>query len=111
MRSAAGVAGRVVALSDRRLGYLYGRSYLERADAVAIGPDLPLRRGVAEPVDGAMRMPSTLPLTQLDFIYYRGLQMLRQFVPQKTTLESSTGIRSWARLSDHLPLVADFVLE
>ena len=55
--------------------------------------------------------PSTLPLTQLDFIYYRGLQMLRQFVPQKTTLESSTGIRSWARLSDHLPLVADFVLE
>ncbi len=54
------VAGRVVALSDRRLGYLYGRSYLERADAVAIGPDLPLRRGVAEPVDGAMRMPSTV---------------------------------------------------
>ena len=45
--------------------------------------------------------PSALPLLALDHIYTRGLQRLRQHVlhgPQ------------WARMSDHLPIVAEFAL-
>ena len=43
--------------------------------------------------------PSRLPLTQLDYVYARGLQPLHVTAPRGP---------SWARMSDHLPLVADF---
>ena len=45
--------------------------------------------------------PSALPLLALDHIYARGLQPLRQHVPHGP---------QWARMSDHLPIVAEFVL-
>ena len=43
--------------------------------------------------------PSRLPLNQLDHVYARGLTPTHAMVP--------TG-RIWHRMSDHLPLVAEF---
>lgn len=43
--------------------------------------------------------PSRLPLTQLDHVYARGLRPVAVMVPQG---------RVWRRMSDHLPLVAEF---
>ena len=43
--------------------------------------------------------PSRLPLNQLDHVYARGLTPVHAMVP--------TG-RIWQRMSDHLPLVAEF---
>ena len=45
--------------------------------------------------------PSRLPVTQLDFVYGRGLEPVSCVVPRGPI---------WARMSDHLPLVADFSL-
>jgi endonuclease/exonuclease/phosphatase family metal-dependent hydrolase len=45
--------------------------------------------------------PSRLPVTQLDFIYGRQIEAVATTVPRGPI---------WARMSDHLPLVADFVL-
>ena len=45
--------------------------------------------------------PSRLPVTQLDFIYGRQVEAVATNVPRGPI---------WARMSDHLPLVADFVL-
>ncbi|WP_027016155.1 endonuclease/exonuclease/phosphatase family protein [Comamonas composti] len=45
--------------------------------------------------------PSRLPLAQLDHIYVRGLRPLGLYVPQG---------RIWWRMSDHLPLIAEFQL-
>ena len=45
--------------------------------------------------------PSRLPVTQLDFIYGRQVEAVSTTVPRGPI---------WARMSDHLPLVADFVL-
>jgi endonuclease/exonuclease/phosphatase family metal-dependent hydrolase len=47
----------------------------------------------------ALTYPSRLPLTQLDFVYCRGLK--------PTGLEIPRG-RIWWRMSDHLPLIAEF---
>ncbi|MDB5898059.1 MAG: hypothetical protein JWP22_4116 [Ramlibacter sp.] len=49
----------------------------------------------------ALTYPSRLPLTQLDFVYARGLK--------PTGLEVPRG-RIWWRMSDHLPLIAEFNL-
>jgi endonuclease/exonuclease/phosphatase family metal-dependent hydrolase len=46
--------------------------------------------------------PSRLPLNQLDHVYVRGLRPLGAMVPSG---------RIWRRMSDHLPLVAEFALE
>lgn len=46
--------------------------------------------------------PSRLPLLQLDRIYVRGLRMVSAQVPKG---------RDWARMSDHLPLVAELALD
>ncbi|RYF79796.1 MAG: endonuclease [Comamonadaceae bacterium] len=46
--------------------------------------------------------PSRLPLTQLDFVYARHLRPVSLHVPRG---------RIWGRMSDHLPLVAEFALE
>ena len=43
--------------------------------------------------------PSRLPLAQLDHVYARGLRPLASLVPRG---------RIWRRMSDHLPLVAEF---
>ena len=45
--------------------------------------------------------PSRLPLTQLDFVYARGLKPVGLLVPRG---------RIWWRMSDHLPLIAEFKL-
>jgi len=45
--------------------------------------------------------PSRLPVTQLDFIYGRQLEPVACAVPRGLV---------WARMSDHLPLVTDFLL-
>jgi len=43
--------------------------------------------------------PARLPLVQLDYVYARGLQPLGVHVPRG---------RVWWRMSDHLPLIAEF---
>lgn len=43
--------------------------------------------------------PSRLPLVQLDYVYARGLRPLDVHVPRG---------RIWWRMSDHLPLIAEF---
>ncbi len=56
--------------------------------------------GMRSPEAGRHRtFPSRLPLVQLDHVYARGLKNLRSFVPRG---------RVWWRMSDHLPLIADF---
>jgi endonuclease/exonuclease/phosphatase family metal-dependent hydrolase len=45
--------------------------------------------------------PSRLPLTQLDYVYGRGMKPVGLEVPRG---------RIWWRMSDHLPLIADFKL-
>jgi endonuclease/exonuclease/phosphatase family metal-dependent hydrolase len=44
--------------------------------------------------------PSRLPLTQLDYVYARGMEPLHVEIPRG---------RIWWRMSDHLPMVAEFV--
>ncbi|BCO27030.1 hypothetical protein MIZ03_1917 [Rhodoferax lithotrophicus] len=52
--------------------------------------------GVSQPT-----FPSRLPLAQLDYVFARGLQPLSLTVPHG---------RIWWRMSDHLPLIAEFAL-
>ena len=47
----------------------------------------------------AATFPSRLPLAQLDYVYCRGMEPVRLEVPRG---------RVWWRMSDHLPLIADF---
>lgn len=47
----------------------------------------------------ASTFPSRLPLTQLDYVYARGLKPTGVSVPRG---------RIWWRMSDHLPLIAEF---
>lgn len=47
----------------------------------------------------AMTYPSRLPLTQLDYVYARGLKPVGMEIPRG---------RIWWRMSDHLPLIAEF---
>ena len=49
----------------------------------------------------AATFPSRLPVVQLDHVYSRGLTPLGLHVPRG---------RIWARMSDHLPLIAEFEL-
>jgi endonuclease/exonuclease/phosphatase family metal-dependent hydrolase len=46
--------------------------------------------------------PSRLPIAQLDHIYVRGLKPVASQVPRG---------RIWSRMSDHLPLIAEFELD
>ena len=45
--------------------------------------------------------PSRLPLTQLDYVYARGLKPVGVQIPRG---------RIWSQMSDHLPLIAEFKL-
>jgi endonuclease/exonuclease/phosphatase family metal-dependent hydrolase len=47
----------------------------------------------------ALTYPSRLPLTQLDYVYCRGLKPSGLQIPRG---------RIWWRMSDHLPLIAEF---
>ena len=58
--------------------------------------DMGLKDFIGERV---LTYPARLPLTQLDYVYARGLKPLG--------LESPRG-RIWWRMSDHLPLIAEF---
>ena len=49
----------------------------------------------------ALTYPSRLPLAQLDYVYSRGLKPVGLLVPRG---------RIWWRMSDHLPLIAEFKL-
>jgi endonuclease/exonuclease/phosphatase family metal-dependent hydrolase len=49
----------------------------------------------------ALTYPSRLPLAQLDYVYARGLKPLGLEIPRG---------RIWWRMSDHLPLIAEFRL-
>jgi endonuclease/exonuclease/phosphatase family metal-dependent hydrolase len=49
----------------------------------------------------ALTFPSRLPLLQLDHVYARGMEPVGQWVPRGAI---------WGRMSDHLPLVAEFRL-
>ncbi|RYF40641.1 MAG: endonuclease, partial [Comamonadaceae bacterium] len=49
----------------------------------------------------ALTFPSRLPLAQLDYVYARGLKPKGLEVPRG---------RIWWRMSDHLPLIAEFSL-
>ena len=63
-----------------------------------------LRRAVAPPSGVLQRtntFPSLAPVFALDRIYTRNLRCASTFVPRGS---------SWARMSDHLPLVAEFEL-
>jgi endonuclease/exonuclease/phosphatase family metal-dependent hydrolase len=58
------------------------------------------RLGLADFVGARMpTYPSRLPLTQLDFVYARGLKPVGAEIPRG---------RIWGRMSDHLPLIAEF---
>ncbi|ACY31548.1 endonuclease [Comamonas testosteroni] len=54
-----------------------------------------------EETQGILTYPSRLPIAQLDHIYVRGLTPLGLQVPKG---------RIWWRMSDHLPLIAEFKL-
>lgn len=47
----------------------------------------------------ALTYPSRLPLAQLDYVYARGLKPVGMEIPRG---------RIWWRMSDHLPLIAEF---
>jgi endonuclease/exonuclease/phosphatase family metal-dependent hydrolase len=48
-----------------------------------------------------LHLPRAVPLAQLDHVYVRGLTPLGLHVPRG---------RIWWRMSDHLPLIAEFRL-
>ena len=51
--------------------------------------------------DRQLTFPARLPLAQLDFVYARGLEPMGVHIPKG---------RIWWRMSDHLPLIAEFAL-
>jgi len=68
--------------------------------------DVPMRercglqraRATAGGIDQRLTFPSRVPVFALDRVYLRGLRCLNTMVPRGT---------AWARMSDHLPLLAD----
>ena len=59
-----------------------------------------LARAVADGSPATRTFPSRAPVFALDRIYTRGFRCLHNFVPHGS---------AWARMSDHLPLVAELV--
>jgi len=92
-----------------QLGLFIGREVPRRARLIVAGDlndwgsklrpamsELGLKDYVGERV---VTYPSRLPLTQLDYVYARGLKPVGVHVPRG---------RIWGRMSDHLPLIAEF---
>ncbi|HET9975848.1 MAG TPA: endonuclease/exonuclease/phosphatase family protein [Burkholderiaceae bacterium] len=71
----------------------------ERLDAPMRGLGLARALGAGPRAGRRATFPSRVPVFALDRIYTRGLQCVLTFVPRGG---------SWARMSDHLPLVAEF---
>jgi endonuclease/exonuclease/phosphatase family metal-dependent hydrolase len=61
--------------------------------------EIGLSRAVPQGSRSRPTFPSLVPVFALDRIYTRGLECLSTFVPRGA---------AWARMSDHLPLVAEF---
>ncbi|UZG45359.1 endonuclease/exonuclease/phosphatase family protein [Caldimonas thermodepolymerans] len=61
-----------------------------------------LRRAMPPNGKRALTFPSRVPVFALDRVYTRGLRCVSTFVPRGTM---------WARMSDHLPLVAELQLD
>jgi endonuclease/exonuclease/phosphatase family metal-dependent hydrolase len=74
----------------------------ERLDAPMRGFGLSRALGPTAPPSHANTFPSRLPVFSMDRIYTRGLKCLSTLVPRGAM---------WARMSDHLPLVAELALE
>ena len=60
-----------------------------------------LQRARTDEMPRAATFPSRVPVLALDRVYTRGLRCSQLMVPRGT---------AWARMSDHLPLVAEFEL-
>jgi endonuclease/exonuclease/phosphatase family metal-dependent hydrolase len=73
----------------------------EVSDEMATTAWLERLLGWRRPVRVARTFPSLVPFLTLDRIYVRGLRARRSLVPRG---------RSWARCSDHAPLIADLEL-
>jgi len=54
-----------------------------------------------DPPARSLTFPSRMPVFSMDRIYMRGLQCVSTSVPRGA---------AWARMSDHLPLVAELTL-
>jgi len=74
----------------------------ERLDEPMRGIGLERAHGPGQRAAARLTFPSRVPLFSLDRIYTRGLRCLQIFVPRGP---------AWARMSDHLPLVAEFERE
>jgi endonuclease/exonuclease/phosphatase family metal-dependent hydrolase len=71
----------------------------EKLDAPLLRLGLGLERAGFGGVAAPRTFPSRVPVFALDRIYARGLRCVSTFVPRGST---------WARMSDHLPLVVEF---
>ncbi|WKB52171.1 endonuclease/exonuclease/phosphatase family protein [Eleftheria terrae] len=71
----------------------------EKLDGLML--DCGLVRGLAPHGKRPLTFPSRVPVFSLDRFYLRGMKCVSTFVPRGT---------SWARMSDHLPLVAELEL-
>ncbi|MEY2617241.1 MAG: hypothetical protein RL522_243 [Pseudomonadota bacterium] len=102
------IAGSRVRQVDR-LGRFIAREVPERAPLLVAGDFNDWGGKLREPMaryglrdcsrERVATYPSRLPLAQLDYVYARGLDPMHVNVPRG---------RDWARMSDHLPLVAEF---
>lgn len=72
----------------------------ERLDAPMREMGFDRARGLGRPAERTF--PSRVPVFALDRIYLRGLQCVSTAVPRGT---------AWSRMSDHLPLLAELVLD
>ena len=82
------------------------RRYVERGLEPPAYQPRPPRANKVAPFQAYLRKrvatyPARLPLAQLDFVYSRGLKPVGLEVPKG---------RIWWRMSDHLPLIAEFKL-
>jgi endonuclease/exonuclease/phosphatase family metal-dependent hydrolase len=92
-----------------QLGQFIGREIPRRAPVVVAGDfndwgsklrPVMNELGFKDYVGGRLlTYPSRLPLTQLDYVYARGLKPAGVHIPRG---------RIWWRMSDHLPLIAEF---
>ena len=73
-----------------------------QAVTAPVGTYLPNALGLRDFTgERAHTYPSRLPITQLDYVYARGLEPTGMLIPRG---------RIWWRMSDHLPLIAEFRL-
>ncbi len=102
------IAGSRVRQVDQILGFI--KREIPRREAVIVAGDFNDWGGKLRPAmneagmkdfvgERASTYPSRLPLTQLDYVYARGFKPVGIQIPRG---------RIWWRMSDHLPLIAEF---